>query len=62
MSEDQTPMIDILAFNCSNLHRDLWGAENEKLKEELLYNYLTNVDKEFSASIVDIKEGEFFSK
>jgi len=48
MAEDQTPMIDVLAFNCSNLHRDLWGAENAHLKEEILEKYLLAADKQFS--------------
>lgn len=61
MSDDQTPMIDVLAFNCSTLHRDLWGADDEKIKEELIFKYLTNIDKEFS-TIPWVKDGRFIPR
>lgn len=59
MTDEQlTPMIDVLAFNCSNLHRDLWGAENEKLKQEILEKYLAAADKEFSPISDQFKGGK----
>lgn len=54
---DEYDMLDLLAFNCSNLTEQLFTIKNTDEHDQILLDYIKKADSEYK-SINDFKDGK----